>query len=133
MATRTQFRRGTSAQHDTFIGAPGEVTVDTTHNTLRIHDGAFAGGRETVLEQKFRRHDLNNAEIIFSNYTNGFFTNVSKNLFQHAIAKWYWRNQDADNTYLTRADWKNAIYCCFTSFLSGPSDVSLDTLTEGVA
>lgn len=43
-----KFRRGTAAEHDTtnggFTGAEGEVTVDTTNDTLRVHDGTTAGG-----------------------------------------------------------------------------------------
>lgn len=45
MATQVQWRRGTSAQHATFVGAPAEVTVDTTDWSLRVHDGVTAGGR----------------------------------------------------------------------------------------
>ncbi|CAJ3073917.1 Uncharacterised protein [Burkholderia pseudomallei] len=37
-------RRGTAAQHATFVGEPGEVTVDTTNKTLRVHDGTTPGG-----------------------------------------------------------------------------------------
>lgn len=39
-----QIRRGTTAQHSTFTGLEGEVTVDTTKDTLVIHDGVTAGG-----------------------------------------------------------------------------------------
>ena len=43
-----KLRRGTEAEHDTtnggFTGAEGEVTVDTTNDTLRVHDGTTAGG-----------------------------------------------------------------------------------------
>ena len=44
MAVRVQLRRGTSSQNDSFTGAAGEVTVDTTNQTLRVHDGSTAGG-----------------------------------------------------------------------------------------
>jgi hypothetical protein len=44
MSTQVQLRRGTTAQHATFTGAPGEVTVDTTENMLRVHDGSTVGG-----------------------------------------------------------------------------------------
>ena len=47
--TQVQFRRGNNAQNLAFTGAVGEVTVDTTNNTLRVHDGATPGGFETVL------------------------------------------------------------------------------------
>ena len=44
MATQVQFRRGTTGEHSSFTGAVGEVTVDTTLDTLRVHDGSLAGG-----------------------------------------------------------------------------------------
>lgn len=44
MPIQIQFRRGSSAEHETFTGAPGEITVDTTNNTLRVHDGQTLGG-----------------------------------------------------------------------------------------
>lgn len=48
MAKQVQFRRGTAAENDAFTGAVGEITVDTTNNKLRIHDGSTAGGVATV-------------------------------------------------------------------------------------
>ncbi len=43
-ATVKQIRRGTAEQNDAFTGAIGEVTMDTTNKTLRVHDGTTAGG-----------------------------------------------------------------------------------------
>ena len=48
MATILQLRRGTTVQHSTFTGAVGEVTVDTTKDTVVVHDGTTAGGFELV-------------------------------------------------------------------------------------
>jgi hypothetical protein len=48
MPTILQFRRGTTAQNDAFTGALGEVSIDTQKDTLRVHDGATAGGSEIV-------------------------------------------------------------------------------------
>jgi hypothetical protein len=44
MAFALQFRRGTTAQHSTFTGLQGEITVDTTKKTVVVHDGTTAGG-----------------------------------------------------------------------------------------
>jgi hypothetical protein len=44
MATQVQRRRGTTAQHATFTGAVGELTVDTDKDTVVVHDGSTAGG-----------------------------------------------------------------------------------------
>ena len=41
---QVKLRRGTATEHNTFTGAEGEVTVDTTNDTLRVHDGSTAGG-----------------------------------------------------------------------------------------
>lgn len=43
---QVKLRRGTTAQHGSFTGAEGEVTVDTTNDTLRVHDGSTVGGHE---------------------------------------------------------------------------------------
>lgn len=39
-----QVRRGTSAQNNNFTGLSGEITMDTTNKTLRVHDGSTVGG-----------------------------------------------------------------------------------------
>lgn len=44
MAIQIQLRQGTTTEHNTFTGAVGEVTVDTTKKTLVVHDGVTAGG-----------------------------------------------------------------------------------------
>lgn len=44
MAIQIQLRSGTTTEHNTFTGANGEVTVDTTNKTLRVHDGSTVGG-----------------------------------------------------------------------------------------
>lgn len=46
MAIQLQLRRGTETENDIFMGASGEVSVDTTLNTLRVHDGVTIGGHE---------------------------------------------------------------------------------------
>lgn len=44
MSTALQRRRGTTANHASFTGLQGELTVDTTKNTVVVHDGITAGG-----------------------------------------------------------------------------------------
>ena len=43
---QVKLRRGTTAQHGSFTGAEGEVTVDTDKDTVVVHDGSTAGGHE---------------------------------------------------------------------------------------
>jgi hypothetical protein len=61
MPTVVQFRRGTTTQNNAFTGAEGELTVDTTLDTLRVHDGSTAGGFELV--QKAASQTLTNKTI----------------------------------------------------------------------
>lgn len=44
MSRQIQLRRGTATEHESFIGAVGEITMDTTNQTLRVHDGETPGG-----------------------------------------------------------------------------------------
>ena len=48
MAVTVLFRRGTTAQNNSFTGSVGELSVNTTTNTIRVHDGSTAGGHELM-------------------------------------------------------------------------------------
>lgn len=41
-----QFRDGTASEHASFTGANAELTVNTSNNSLHVHDGTTAGGNE---------------------------------------------------------------------------------------
>lgn len=43
MPTVVQFRRGTTAQNNSFTGAAGELSIDTQLGTLRVHNGTIGG------------------------------------------------------------------------------------------
>jgi len=44
MPTTVQFRRGTTANNNAFTGSAGELSIDSTLNEIRVHDGSTAGG-----------------------------------------------------------------------------------------
>jgi len=44
MTTAIKRRRGTTAEHSTFVGLEGEITIDSTKDTVVVHDGSTAGG-----------------------------------------------------------------------------------------
>ena len=44
MSTQIQRRRGTTSEHSSFTGAAGEITIDSTKNTIVVHDGSTQGG-----------------------------------------------------------------------------------------
>ena len=54
MAKLLKLRRGTTTQHASFTGAEGEVTIDTTKDTVVVHDGSQAGGKPLA------RQDMSN-------------------------------------------------------------------------
>ena len=58
MAKRVQRRRGTTAEHATFTGFDGETTVDTTKDTVVVHDGATTAGFPLA------REDLSNVNLV---------------------------------------------------------------------
>lgn len=47
---QVQFRRGTSLQNEEFVGAEGEITVDTDNFNARLHDGITPGGRAFLMD-----------------------------------------------------------------------------------
>lgn len=76
MATILQLRRGTTVQHSTFTGAVGEVTVDTTKDTVVVHDGSTVGGfplaTEAYVASQIQSKD--NSDEITEGSTNLYFT-----------------------------------------------------------
>lgn len=44
MPTILKFRRGTTTQNNAYTGAAGELSIDTSLNQIRVHDGSTAGG-----------------------------------------------------------------------------------------
>lgn len=57
MPTIVQFRRGTQTQNNNFLGSEGELSINTTTNSLRVHDGVQTGGYELA------RTDLSNVTV----------------------------------------------------------------------
>jgi len=78
MATILQLRRGTTVQHSTFTGAVGEVTVDTTKDTVVVHDGTTAGGKPLATEAYVTSaiQTKDNSDEITEGSTNLYFTNT---------------------------------------------------------
>jgi len=72
MSTQVQYRRGTGAQNDAFVGALGEITVDTTNWVLRVADGATTGGFSLV--------GANSTQTLANKTYNGVSLSVSGNV-----------------------------------------------------
>ena len=72
MPTTVQFRRGTEAQNNSFTGNAGEMSVDTTNKTIRVHDGSAAGGSRlaTYAEVADRMQVANVQSLVTSSINN---------------------------------------------------------------
>lgn len=58
---QVQLRGGTSQEHENFVGAPREITVDTTKNTIRVHDGSTVGGHSLAKSEELE-NEINRIE-----------------------------------------------------------------------
>lgn len=73
MTTALKLRKGTTAEHASFIGALAEVTVDTDKKTLVVNDGVTPGGTPLAREDsltKFVRHDTAEQRLTGTQQTN---------------------------------------------------------------
>lgn len=68
MATQVQRRRGTTAEHSTFTGAVGETTVDTSKDTVVVHDGSTQGGFPLLREDMSNNQTPSVDRITLSEY-----------------------------------------------------------------
>ena len=134
MPTILQLRRGTTTEHSTFTGAEGEVTVNTTKDTLVVHDGSTQGGFELALADgsnvSVSTEQVQDAAAAM--FTNATHTNITAtyddaaNTLSLAAAASY---GDSDvGTYLSSNGYatQSAIIAAITD--SAPA--TLDTLNE---
>ena len=115
MATEIKSRRGTAAQHDDstgFTGAEGELTVDTTNDTVRVHDGSTKGGHRLA---KYTEVQASNelSEMLDVNLTSPADGSLLK--YDNASSKWI------DSSKLTET----------SSGIDVTGDVAATTVTVG--
>ena len=90
MATQVQFRRGTGAQNNNFTGAEGELSVNLSNYSLRLHDGVTAGGyeiaRQDFTNATFGANVLPSANTTYNLGSSGFkFLNIHSQEFTGAL------------------------------------------------
>ena len=78
MSKIVQWKRGNVTVNDSYTGANGEITVDTTNWNLRVHDGVTAGGY-TI--------DSSNGGGSFGNITVSGTTNLNGNVVANSTSK----------------------------------------------
>lgn len=86
MAKQLQLRRGTTAQHSTFTGAVGEVTVDTDKKVVVVHDGSIAGGVPLSKESTVTSHTSNTSNPHSVTKTQVGLSNVTNDVQVKAVS-----------------------------------------------
>jgi len=98
MSKQVQFRRGTTAEHATFKGAVGEITIDTDKDVAVIHDNVKLGGfplcREDSFNELFVNADARNSiyrgKYLGTSYTLAQQQAVSSGTFDDMYIGDYW-------------------------------------------
>lgn len=72
MAEQWQIRRGTTQENDDFVGAEGELSMDTQRKEVRLHDGTTQGGFKLA-----KNSDLPTAADIINAITPNYLAGVS--------------------------------------------------------
>lgn len=88
-----QIYRGTTAENESYTGAAGELTMDTTKNELRIHDGSTAGGHKIgagyhpdLFDVKWADHILNDVQWLRADTFSWQAGSVYQAAYQHLTA-----------------------------------------------
>jgi hypothetical protein len=66
MPTQVQFRRGNNTASNNYVGAAGELAVNTDLGTVHVHDGSTAGGNvlvTTIATQTLTNKTLGNVNL----------------------------------------------------------------------
>ena len=106
-----QIRRGTAAENDNFTGMTGEITMDTTNKTVRIHDGETLGGFALAradavnASQEIENFDISSVpasfwQTLFSTYQTNGIQSATSTLSNIANNVTYFDNSFSDLTEL---------------------------------
>ena len=98
MSKQVQFRRGTTAEHATFKGAVGEITIDTDKDVAVVHDNVKLGGYPLCREDRFNelfvnadaRNSIYRGKYIGNSYTLAQQQAVSSGTFEDMYIGDYW-------------------------------------------
>ena len=77
MSTAVQRRRGTNTEHDSFTGLEGEISVNTTNESVHVHDGSTAGGFEMARADMDNVANIDDTIIGATTPAAGTFTSVA--------------------------------------------------------
>lgn len=136
MSRQIQIRRGTKNQHASFTGAIGEVTMDTTNNTLRVHDGVTVGGNEMLSRNGFFsyvtnciteisqdiRLELNNGTLVLKSGSKIYIPNGTNKFEEYTIKQDQGLTPTTNGTYLVGYAFNFANVTTYISATSGDTE-----------
>jgi len=133
-----QLRRGTSAEHSSFTGAAGEITVNTSNSTIHVHDGSTAGGTELATKSSVDGLTVNSiSDVTITTPSSGQVLQYNGSAWVNATDEDNLANNDTDdlaegstNQYYTDARARGAI--SVTGSGSYNSSTGVITVTGGV-
>lgn len=99
MAIQFQIRRGTAAENDAFVGAAGEMTLDTTNNEIRVHDGTTAGGHKMPVLVAVQYPSAENGYNWYRKYSDGWVEQGGRNSGGNATGTNTFSIEMADTSY----------------------------------
>ena len=91
MSKIVQWKRGNVTVNDTYTGANGEITVDTTNWNLRVHDGVTAGGY--VIDSSNGGGKIGNLTVTNTTITGAELTLVA-NISGNVVSDSYYANNN---------------------------------------
>lgn len=136
MSRQIQIRRGTKNQHASFTGAIGEVTMDTTNNTLRVHDGVTVGGNEMLSRNGFFsyvtnciteisqdiRLELNKGTLVLKSGSKIYIPNGTNKFEEYTIKQDQGLTPTTNGTYLVGYAFNFANVTTYISATSGDTE-----------
>lgn len=136
MSRQIQIRRGTKNQHASFTGAIGEVTMDTTNNTLRVHDGKTVGGNEMLSRNSFYsyitnciteisqdiRLELNNGTLVLKSGSKIYIPNGTNKFEEYTIKQDQSLTPTTNGAYLVGYAFNFANVTTYISATSGDTE-----------
>ena len=99
MSKQIQVRRGTTNANNLFVGAEGEITMDTTTKGLRIHDGTTVGGFKIDTVVMFQAPTPENGYTWYRKYASGWVEQGGRNSGSNATGSNTFSIEMADTSY----------------------------------
>jgi hypothetical protein len=143
MTTAIKRRRGTTSEHSTFTGLAGEITIDTTKDTVVVHDGSTAGGFPLAKENNptFTGTATFTGDVSFGDNDKAIFGAGSDLQIYHDGSQSYIKDAGtgdlilrADNLRLQSASGENYLYALSngTTMLYNNNAQKLATTSTGI-